>query len=207
MDKSEIVQRRLACLGDPSRFRIVQRLATDRLCVSELASEVQLSQSCTTRHLQALSGVGMLRPERQGKRVLYVLRDEDPDVARLLHWFRIPTIHEDATTGADDTADHRRRDSPPGVRAPRGSGLATERSAPAASPVEVRQVRDGDEDRSLVAGAIQAGTGPPVEPSSDPAKPATRSAAERKVVREPDEEQVAFIRPPRRDEDMEDFLL
>jgi len=90
MDSSQVFQRRLACLGDPSRFRIVQRLAEARLCVSELAGNVQLSQSCTTRHLQALTAVGLVRPERDGKRVLYVLREDDADVARLLEWIRQP---------------------------------------------------------------------------------------------------------------------
>ena len=90
MDSSQVFQRRLACLGDPSRFRIVQRLAEARLCVSELAGNVRLSQSCTTRHLQALTAVGLVKPERAGKRVLYVLREDDADVARLLEWVRQP---------------------------------------------------------------------------------------------------------------------
>jgi DNA-binding transcriptional ArsR family regulator len=90
MDSSQVFQRRLACLGVPSRFRIVQRLAEARLCVSELAGNVSLSQSCTTRHLQALTAAGLVRPERAGKRVLYVLREDDADVARLLEWIRQP---------------------------------------------------------------------------------------------------------------------
>jgi DNA-binding transcriptional ArsR family regulator len=98
MDSSQVFQRRLACLGDPSRFRIVQRLAEARLCVSELAGNVRLSQSCTTRHLQALTAAGLVRPERAGKRVLYVLREDDADVARLLEWIRQPGAMNQAPT-------------------------------------------------------------------------------------------------------------
>lgn len=111
MDSSQVFQRRLACLGDPSRFRIVQRLTEARLCVTELAGNVRLSQSCTTRHLQALTAAGLVRPERAGKRVLYVLREDDADVARLLDWIRQP--------GAIAPAPIRRRTT---VRRPRFNG-------------------------------------------------------------------------------------
>jgi len=86
MDSLDRLQRRLACLGDPSRFRILATLLQSRPCVSELAQTVRLSQSCTTRHLQALSAAGVVRPEREGKRVVYVIRSDDPDIAQLVGW-------------------------------------------------------------------------------------------------------------------------
>ena len=53
MDRYEARNRNiLACLGDSSRFRIVLSLLERELCVTELAAQVELSQSCTTRHLQ-----------------------------------------------------------------------------------------------------------------------------------------------------------
>jgi len=88
MDTRLPAQRLLACLGDPSRFRLVARLSERNLCVSELAVEVGLSQSCTTRHLQALAAVGMVQPSREGKRVVYALRTGDPEIERLVHWVR-----------------------------------------------------------------------------------------------------------------------
>jgi DNA-binding transcriptional ArsR family regulator len=187
MDTNEIVQRRLACLGDPSRFRIVQRLASDRLCVSELAGEVRLSQSCTTRHLQALTGVGMVRPERQGKRVLYVLRDEDPDVARLLHWFRIPSARGSGS-GSDASPRSRRRVADP-VRASNGRRAPGPSAEPAASAESAA-------------------------PATDPARTAANPLPEPALAgrREPElhdsnNDGPDFIRPVRRDEDLEDFLL
>jgi ArsR family transcriptional regulator len=86
MDLRSHPQRLLACIGDRSRYRLLMRLSQQRMCVSELATDVGLSQSCTTRHLQALTVVGLVRPAREGKRVVYALRDDDPEVDRLVHW-------------------------------------------------------------------------------------------------------------------------
>jgi len=88
MDARLPAQRLLACLGDPSRFRLVVHLSEQTLCVSELAVAVRLSQSCTTRHLQALTAVGVVQRSRDGKRVVYALRTGDPEIERLVHWVR-----------------------------------------------------------------------------------------------------------------------
>jgi DNA-binding transcriptional ArsR family regulator len=192
MDSNQIVQRRLACLGDPSRFRIVQRLAADRLCVSELAGEVRLSQSCTTRHLQALTGVGMVRPERQGKRVLYVLRDEDPDVARLLHWLRIAAATESGS-GSNPTP---RSPRPASAHDPNSNGdRLTRARGPAAKPQPpVSRVPANpaiDPARTVL--------GPPTDPD--------RAGPQGPEHLEATNDGQDFIRPIRRDEDLEDFLL
>ena len=76
----------MACLGEHSRFRIVQALMSGPRCVTDLAAEVGLSQSCTTRHLQALERRNVVRGTRDGKRVLYRIRDDQPDLRPLLGW-------------------------------------------------------------------------------------------------------------------------
>ena len=73
----------LACLADPSRFRISLLLRERAYYVSELAAAVGKSQSCTTRHLQALARVGLVRRQRQGRRVNFQI-DQSADVLRLL---------------------------------------------------------------------------------------------------------------------------
>jgi len=78
-------QRLLACLGVRSRFQVVATLLKGARCVSDLAHEIGLSQSCTTRHLQALQGEGIVSGERDGKRVMFKLRD-DPRIASLISW-------------------------------------------------------------------------------------------------------------------------
>jgi DNA-binding transcriptional ArsR family regulator len=77
-------QRRLASLAVPSRFAIARCLLGGPRCVTELARAVGLSQSCTTRHLQALASVGLVSRARAGKRVNFELRAEDPAAAELL---------------------------------------------------------------------------------------------------------------------------
>ncbi len=79
-------RRFLACLSDPSRFSLVTMLADGPRCVTELASLVGLSQSCTTRHLQALLRESIVVAERRGKRVVYALRREGREVHPVLRW-------------------------------------------------------------------------------------------------------------------------
>ena len=88
MDTIEhILRLKLACLGDVSRYRIVVVLMrAPSLSVTGIAREVGLSQSCTTRHLQALRKVGVLERARAGKEVRFALRREDPDLLTLLGW-------------------------------------------------------------------------------------------------------------------------
>lgn len=79
-------RRLLACLGDPSRFRVIAKLAASEYCVTELAHEIGLSQSCTTRHLQALQREGIVSGIRSGKRVVFTLSVEEPMIAGLVGW-------------------------------------------------------------------------------------------------------------------------
>jgi len=76
MDMEERARKTLAAVGDPSRFRLVSALLTRPHSVGEAASVVGLSQSCTTRHLQVLQREGLVTRVRQGKRVVFSLREE-----------------------------------------------------------------------------------------------------------------------------------
>lgn len=55
-------------------------------CVTDLAAEVGLSQSCTTRHLQSLQRRRLVSGRRDGKRVYYRIREDDPGLMPLLGW-------------------------------------------------------------------------------------------------------------------------
>jgi DNA-binding transcriptional ArsR family regulator len=85
-DRDAALRRILACLGDSSRFRLVRTLVAGERCVTDLALDVGLSQSCTTRHLQALQREGLVCGERSGKRVLYRLCSNAADFGELLGW-------------------------------------------------------------------------------------------------------------------------
>lgn len=74
-DPAQARRERLACLADPSRFHIIETLAAGERFVSDLAQAIGLSQSCTTRHLQALARHGLVAGRRRGRRVMFSLRD------------------------------------------------------------------------------------------------------------------------------------
>src|SRR5262247_4223610 len=68
----------LAALAPPRRFELLLLLlaGVDR-SVSQLAEAVGLSQSCTTRHLQALARAGLVKGMRDGKRVVFRIAPRD----------------------------------------------------------------------------------------------------------------------------------
>lgn len=103
-------RRFLACLSDPSRFSLVTMLADGPRCVTELASLVGLSQSCTTRHLQALLRESIVVAERRGKRVEYALRREGQGIHPVLRWACGPV---DSSDGRPSPARSRRRVAEP----------------------------------------------------------------------------------------------
>ena len=75
----------LAALAPPTRFALLLLLASGiERSVSQLASAVKLSQSCTTRHLQALERAGLVKGVRDGKRVVFRLLPRDAQAASVL---------------------------------------------------------------------------------------------------------------------------
>jgi ArsR family transcriptional regulator len=65
-----------SALGDPTRLRIVAALAPGSLCVCDLAATVGLSESAISHQLRALRSIGLVRAQRDGRRVYYTLDDE-----------------------------------------------------------------------------------------------------------------------------------
>ena len=139
----------LACLGHPSRFRLVLSLLEGERCVTELAGLVGLSQSCTTRHLQYLEREGLARGVRQGKRVVFQLRSDRSRVRDLIAWVTAAShdrepqrvsgaqVHTDGVDGHDGP-DLDPAPAEPGVRATRNRPRPDRSHAPAESspPVE-----------------------------------------------------------------------
>lgn len=56
-----------AALSDPTRRRIVERLAHRRLTVGEIASEFSVSQPAISKHLKVLERSGLLEREVDGR--------------------------------------------------------------------------------------------------------------------------------------------
>jgi DNA-binding transcriptional ArsR family regulator len=110
----------LACIGDQSRYQVIQALAGGERCVTDVARHIGRSQSCTTRHLQALARGGIVAGERSGKRVLFRLRLDEPRVRELVEWAlgQGPRAPEVTAAAPPVAAAGSRRRSPPRQAAP-----------------------------------------------------------------------------------------
>ncbi|CAN5902002.1 hypothetical protein BH23ACT10_BH23ACT10_11670 [soil metagenome] len=63
-------------LGDPSRLRLlIGLLASDELCVTDLAALGELSESATSHALRLLRAHAVVQARRVGRHVHYSLRD------------------------------------------------------------------------------------------------------------------------------------
>lgn len=77
----------LKALADPSRLRIFWLLAhiDERICVAEAMEVLGVSHYNASRMLSALKHAGLVRYQREGKRIFYTLnRTGDPFVAALI---------------------------------------------------------------------------------------------------------------------------
>jgi DNA-binding transcriptional ArsR family regulator len=63
-------------LGDPTRVRILDALASSELCVGELARRVGISESAVSHQLRLLRGARIVRPRRDGRLMYYALDDQ-----------------------------------------------------------------------------------------------------------------------------------
>lgn len=65
----------MRALAAPSRVRILGRLRDGGCSVSELAESVGMEASAVSHQLRLLRHLGLVRSERQGRRVVYALHD------------------------------------------------------------------------------------------------------------------------------------
>ena len=72
----EHAARLLKALAHPARVAIVRRLAEQPHCVHELVGELGLDQPLVSQHLRVLRAASLLESERQGREIVYSLRDE-----------------------------------------------------------------------------------------------------------------------------------
>ena len=158
------LQALIAALGHSSRFRLTLCLLDGERCVGDLAQAIGLSQSCTTRHVQALERAGVVRSHRDGKRVLVGLESDRDGVAQLLEW--LGPGAEPAPAEAGPLA----RPAKVGP-ARRSSAASPRRSRPTAAPA----VRPGpaavEEPPPLAAPSSGTHAPPDQEPAPFPRRP------------------------------------
>ena len=63
-------------LGDTSRAKIVFSLLQQELCVCDLATVCDLSESATSQHLRVLRGLRVVRLRRAGRMSYYSIHDD-----------------------------------------------------------------------------------------------------------------------------------
>jgi DNA-binding transcriptional ArsR family regulator len=63
-------------LGDPTRVRLLNALATAELCVCDLATLLTLSESAVSHQLRLLRSLRLVRARRDGRMVFYRLDDD-----------------------------------------------------------------------------------------------------------------------------------
>ena len=62
-------------LGDPTRVRILDALATSELCVSDIAHRLGVSESAVSHQLRLLRSTRIVRSRREGRMIFYALDD------------------------------------------------------------------------------------------------------------------------------------
>lgn len=66
----------LKALSEETRYKIVQVLLNGEKCACELPVLIGRTQSNTSMHLSKLSDLGIVKSRRDGKMVLYSIKDE-----------------------------------------------------------------------------------------------------------------------------------
>lgn len=67
----------LKALSEESRYKIIQVLLQGEKCACEIQKLIGRTQSNTSMHLTKLSDLGILRSKRDGKNVIYAIKDEN----------------------------------------------------------------------------------------------------------------------------------
>lgn len=79
---SNQTERVLDALGDASRRRILELLATGARPVGAMAAELPIGRPAVSKHLRVLEDAGLVRHESRGTRNVYALAPEGPSAAR-----------------------------------------------------------------------------------------------------------------------------
>ena len=81
-EKIAVMAETVKTLSDPTRMRIAEALLIRELCVCDLATLLNLSQSATSHQLRILRQAGVIQRRKDGKSRYYHL--DDPCVEEIL---------------------------------------------------------------------------------------------------------------------------
>ena len=94
VEKSQRMAAFFSVLGDANRWRILSALANGERPVGELAAVVEMSESAVSHQLRILRSSRLVRYRRQGRHVLYSLKDH-----------HILNLYRDVSEHLDEPAD------------------------------------------------------------------------------------------------------
>lgn len=76
-------------MGDLTRLRILELLRTHKMCVYDIARELNMNQSAISHQLQYLRQMAFVKSEKMGKQVFYELADDHIEKMILLGYEHI----------------------------------------------------------------------------------------------------------------------
>ncbi len=62
-------------LGDPTRIKVIFQIRNQEICVSDIATCLNVSESVVSHHFQVLKRTGLVMRKRIGKSTFYSLAD------------------------------------------------------------------------------------------------------------------------------------
>ncbi|MFO7967554.1 MAG: metalloregulator ArsR/SmtB family transcription factor [Archaeoglobaceae archaeon] len=77
MDQVEQKVRFFKALGDETRLRILKYLLDNEYCACEFESMVNRDQTTVSRHLKLLLDAGILEKERNGRNIIYKIKNDE----------------------------------------------------------------------------------------------------------------------------------
>jgi ArsR family transcriptional regulator, lead/cadmium/zinc/bismuth-responsive transcriptional repressor len=75
LEKAQQMAEVFAVLADPSRLRVLAVLATQEVCVGDLATLLEMSESAVSHQLRSLRSLRLVAYRKQGRHVFYRLQD------------------------------------------------------------------------------------------------------------------------------------
>jgi ArsR family transcriptional regulator len=72
----------MKCMGDETRFRVIEFLGEDEKCVCDIIEFLGKEQTLVSHHLKALRDCGIVLTRRDGKKIMY--RISDPTIIEVL---------------------------------------------------------------------------------------------------------------------------
>jgi DNA-binding transcriptional ArsR family regulator len=73
--KAQRMSEFLGFLADPNRLRILSILATQEMCVGDLALSLEMNESAVSHQLRTLRALRLVNHRKQGRHVFYSLQD------------------------------------------------------------------------------------------------------------------------------------